>query len=382
MSHDDAGVCSKDEAGHGKAGVLIRRGRREDEPFIREFTRDTFEWGDYVGDAFPEWLDEPGEVFVAEFCGRPVGVTHVFYLSSSEAWFEGIRIHPALRRKGIGSLLSRASIDAARTHGCRIARCAIDSLNTASSELARRLGFRLTAKLREFTRSLTWASLSEELGDEQGADGSGPEWGPAILVRQAREDELSFILSKAVNGARYLGVDFRWRALSTEGIRGVITSGNLLVATDTRGAVTAGALFSRVWEEQTSSGRVSIEIETSPVFGSQAGFKALFRHAVFLLRQKALLCGPNRDAAASRPGSGVPEGARPEDPSGIGNAPADEKGPAGLTFKIHSFCEDLSPVQLILLDLGFRPETPCYQELPGPQSTCRDFDVGLWELDL
>ena len=60
--------------------VLIRRGRKEDEPYIRAFTRNTFEWGDYVGDAFAGWLDGHHDVYVAEAGGVPVAVTCVAIL--------------------------------------------------------------------------------------------------------------------------------------------------------------------------------------------------------------------------------------------------------------------------------------------------------------
>jgi hypothetical protein len=75
--------------------IVIRPGRAEDEHDIQEFTRHTFDWGDYVADAYGSWVKDAavgkGDVFVAVDMpsGKVVGVTHTRYLSLSEACLRG-----------------------------------------------------------------------------------------------------------------------------------------------------------------------------------------------------------------------------------------------------------------------------------------------------
>lgn len=424
---------------HDKLPIIIRNGRKEDEPFIKEFTRNTFSWGDYVGDAFSGWLNEPGEVLVAEFQGQIVGVTHVSYLSPTEAWFEGIRVHPGFRRMGIGMLLSRASIKAAREHGCTVARCAIDSTNTASSGLAKRLGFRLVGKLREFVRSFNWGSLVTGLGEQTTAGGNGfkladeNEMGNAALVhpavgqaetaharlgarrssaftvRKAEEKDFAAVWSKASREIRYIGSDFRWRSLSPENVRRAISSGNLVVAVNGSGMVEAGASISEVWEERKDSRLSGLHIETSSVFGSKEGIRVIVQHAVELLRKKALSLSSGsatRDCHC--------EGAMmSERPSGqVVVSCSVEQGyevaRRDLSFKVYSLCETTSPAQKVLVGLGFRSEAPDYlqpvdlgtpvtawaSESPITAGDCSrvdgiiceegviDYHVGLWEMEL
>ncbi|MFH1103483.1 MAG: N-acetyltransferase, partial [Actinomycetota bacterium] len=58
--------------------LTTRIGRPEDLPAIAAWTRDTFSWGDYVADAFLDWLaEEAGTVMIAELDGIPVAMGRV-----------------------------------------------------------------------------------------------------------------------------------------------------------------------------------------------------------------------------------------------------------------------------------------------------------------
>lgn len=110
----------------GKPSVMVRKGRPKDEPYIREFTKHTFPFGDYVGDAFSEWLESGCDVWVADAEGIPVGIACTAYPTPAEAWFQGLRVHPDYRRQGIGTMLTQACIKGARKRGAHIARLIID----------------------------------------------------------------------------------------------------------------------------------------------------------------------------------------------------------------------------------------------------------------
>lgn len=369
MDHGSCHLPFRDES-----PVVIRSGRKEDEPFVREFTRNTFSWGDYVGEAFSEWLDEPGEVLVAEFQGRVVGVTHVCYLSPSEAWFEGIRVHPRFRRMGIGMLLSRASIKAARKHGCKVARCAIDSANAASSELARRLGFRLVAKLTELVRSFTWDSLVTSRSP--------------FTVRKAEEKDFIPIWSKAYREINYIGSDFRWRSLSPENVRRAISSGNVVVAVDESGNVEAGASFSEVWEDRKDSRLSGFYVETSSVFGSRAGIQAIIERALDLLREEVLsLSGENAARNCRSQTAAIPDYPSGQAVMSGSVEQGDGVSLKDLSFKVYSLCEIASPARRALLELGFTEERqPPGDRFRADGIPCEggvlDYDVGIWEMDL
>ena len=46
--------------------MTIRPARPDDKSAIATFTTDTFEWGDYVADAFDAWMEDPdGQILIA-----------------------------------------------------------------------------------------------------------------------------------------------------------------------------------------------------------------------------------------------------------------------------------------------------------------------------
>lgn len=124
--------------------ITIRPARPQDLPAIADFTQETFDWGDYVADALPVWLQAPdSQVLVAiTEDDIPVGIGRVVLLSPREAWLHGARIHPDHRRTGIGSTLNESLIAWARDHGAVIARLLIEDWNTPAQRQVTGLGYR------------------------------------------------------------------------------------------------------------------------------------------------------------------------------------------------------------------------------------------------
>ena len=85
--------------------VALREGRPEDLEAIREFTTDTFAWGDYVPDEYLDWLAEPsGAVLVAADAeDRVLAMVHIEQLSPKEGWLSAARVRPDYQRRGLGS---------------------------------------------------------------------------------------------------------------------------------------------------------------------------------------------------------------------------------------------------------------------------------------
>ncbi|HHW18177.1 MAG TPA: GNAT family N-acetyltransferase [Firmicutes bacterium] len=253
--------------------VSIRPGQPEDEKYIREFTATTFEWGDYVADAFPTWLKGPGDVWVAQHRERVVGVTHVHYTSNGEAWFEGIRVHPSYRRLGIGRLLTEASISGARKKGATMAFCAIDSTNEASSALARSFGFEKTEHMIEHEKNLAGPPA-----------GGGPQNNGAshdYEIRPATPQDYPRLIDLAAQEVRFIGCNFRWRPVSLQNIAPESSEERVLVAATDSGEVFACAFMGSVWEDppRKEGEPWCFSVDIGAVFGELPAVSALLDYA-------------------------------------------------------------------------------------------------------
>ena len=122
----------------------IRRARAEDHAAISAFTASTFEWGDYVADVLPDWLDDPnGLVLVAvDDSDTPVAVGRGVLLSDRELWLQGARVSEAWRRKGIGSSVTEDLIGWARKKGARVARLGTEEWNEPAQGQVEAAAFR------------------------------------------------------------------------------------------------------------------------------------------------------------------------------------------------------------------------------------------------
>lgn len=121
----------------------IRPARPDDVEQIATWTQDTFEWGDYVAEALPDWMAAEGSLtLIAEESGEPIGVSRALLMSPTEAWAQGTRIHPDHRRKGVGSDLARILAEWAAGEGARVMRSMIEDWNEAAQAQSRTLGYR------------------------------------------------------------------------------------------------------------------------------------------------------------------------------------------------------------------------------------------------
>ncbi len=117
----------------------IRPARPEDREAVLAFCIHTWEWGDYIEYVWDEWLHDPqGKLFVATRDGRPVGVAHMRMLNKTEAWFEGLRVDPALRQQGIASALYDVQLREAVSRGATTARLITESTNAGAIRLLER----------------------------------------------------------------------------------------------------------------------------------------------------------------------------------------------------------------------------------------------------
>lgn len=122
----------------------VRPATRDDHADIASFTRDTFDWGDYVADSFPKWLEDPGlHIVVAEApSGAAVGVMKATMVGPGQVWLAAARVHPHHRGQGLGSMLNDAGVDWGRTQGAVVARLLIEEWNEAPQHQVTKLGYR------------------------------------------------------------------------------------------------------------------------------------------------------------------------------------------------------------------------------------------------
>ena len=128
--------------------VSLREGRPEDLDAIREFTTDTFAWGDYVPDQYLNWLTEPsGAVLVAaDDRDRVLAMVHIEQLSPKEGWLSAARVRPDHQRQGLGSRLNQAGVDWLRSRGALVVRLTTEENNLVAQQQVEKLGYRQVAR--------------------------------------------------------------------------------------------------------------------------------------------------------------------------------------------------------------------------------------------
>jgi ribosomal protein S18 acetylase RimI-like enzyme len=169
--------------------VTIRPGRPEDLAAVKGFATDTFEWGDYVPDAYPEWLNEPNTVVLVatDPNDSPVALGRVVLLSTREAWFSAARVRPDHRRQGIGSIINDHGVEWARDQGAQVMRLATEDNNTGARSQVEKLGYRPVARFvmaqRHFGQPEPGTNGGKRLPADEKLDlASSSEAEPAYLV--------------------------------------------------------------------------------------------------------------------------------------------------------------------------------------------------------
>lgn len=133
------------------AKIRIRRGKLADLAQVKTFTSDTFSWGDYLPDAWTNWVrSKRGVLLVAESERSIVGTLHVRYLEHREAWLEGVRVRHDFRQRGIASILIQAAHAYARRARCRVIRLETGVHNIAARRTFEKFGYQCTTRFAGF----------------------------------------------------------------------------------------------------------------------------------------------------------------------------------------------------------------------------------------
>lgn len=127
----------------------IRPAREADRNTVLTFTATTWEQGDYIERTWDTWLvDREGVLLVGELHGEPVALTKVSRLAAGIDWYEGIRVAPEQRRRGLGrAMLRYCTHDLAQQRGVQTMRFFTAIGNTAMQRMAISFGFRTIAEM-------------------------------------------------------------------------------------------------------------------------------------------------------------------------------------------------------------------------------------------
>jgi GNAT superfamily N-acetyltransferase len=216
---------------------VIRRARAGDKEAVLAFCEHTYDWGDYIPLAWDDWLgDTQGALLVATSQDIPVGVAKVSMLTPTEAWLEGLRVHPDYRRRGLAWQFLVHCLSVARQCGAEVARLATSSQNLAVHKTLDRAHLRLVAAFQILEAPSQPAGESPLL-----APLSLEDW-PRVSAHILHSEAL------ARAGGLY-GSGWSWQQLTTDKLREHLAQGQILGVTDGNG-LDAVAILTVVEEEK------------------------------------------------------------------------------------------------------------------------------------
>ena len=280
---------------------VIRQARATDKERVLTFCEHTFDWGDYLHLAWDDWLaDEEGPLLVATLDEEPVGVAKVSLVTPTEAWLQGLRVHPAYRLRGLAWQFHKHCLRVAQELGASVARLATSSKNTPVHKMSERAGMRRVAEVEV----LQAASVS---ADDR----------PVPLITLPIEDwpqASRLILEGTALGAMggLYEDDWMWHALTQDKLNVHLVRGQVLAVRDPKGEVAAAAIVSEVDPDD----------HVLPV-GHVDGAQPYLADLALGLRQRAAILQATRVEAVLPAGSPllqafVQTGYEPEDEGGSG----------------------------------------------------------------
>ena len=121
--------------------MLVQQASQLDKEKIVEFCKNTFSWGDYIDQIWDYWISE-GNLLVIHENNLPIAMCHAsFNAKNQNLWIEGIRVNPNYRRKKYATNLVHHCETIAREKKFKTAQMLIETTNSNSILLAKKLGY-------------------------------------------------------------------------------------------------------------------------------------------------------------------------------------------------------------------------------------------------
>jgi ribosomal protein S18 acetylase RimI-like enzyme len=216
----------------------VRPAKPEDKAPLMSFIRDVWGGQDYIPFVWDQWLrNKQGRMFVVEADGTPVGMNRVRFLEDGSAWFEGARVHPGFRGRGLASMLGENSMRFAVARGVRVFRLTSGSRNDAAHRQIWRMGFREAARFSVYEppKGRTPSPTGRATRMDSGEVGTVMR-----LLRRAKEFRL---------GGGVFWHDFTATLLSKDVVSGLLAEGAVWRAGDALAVARIGSEGEGHWEE-------------------------------------------------------------------------------------------------------------------------------------
>jgi len=165
------------------SSFVFRQAHPTDKQEVLALTANTWENGDYIEWVFDDWINDPQGRFLVAIespSGRIAGIDKLSFLSPTEAWFEGLRVHPDFRGRGLATSFQTYMIGEAQRLGAQTVRFLTNVDNLSVHRKAYRDGFSARFVVRHWHRSAS-GDMSRE------AESDSLPW----QLRAATPDEAS-----------------------------------------------------------------------------------------------------------------------------------------------------------------------------------------------
>jgi GNAT superfamily N-acetyltransferase len=195
------------------AELTIRPARPGDRPAMERICAHTWDWGDYVPEAWDAWLaDEGGGLTVGEIGGRVIAVSKATFQPGGQVWLEGMRVDPDYRRRGVASQFLEYNLTEAMRRGARVVRLGTGGDNAPVHKMMARVG------LERIGVYVLW--LAEPLPD-------GPR--PTILATDHAYAVQAFLENSPVlaHTRGLYSFDWAWTELSTGRVAQLLAAGQM-----------------------------------------------------------------------------------------------------------------------------------------------------------
>ena len=124
--------------------LAIRPAQSTDRDHVFAMIANVWEGNDYIPRVWDDWLaDRTGAMFVGELDGKPVALAKMTVIDESEDWFEGLRVDPDYRGRGLSRIMLRHCVEYSRSRGVGVLRFITSDQNVAMHRIGADLGFRL-----------------------------------------------------------------------------------------------------------------------------------------------------------------------------------------------------------------------------------------------
>ncbi len=135
--------------------VVCRPALPSDTADVLEFTKFTWDDGDYIRYVWADWLADPhGFLTAAEYGGRCVGIAKITLSAPGQWWMEGLRVNPKFQGLRIGSHIHEYIDWWWLKYGDGTARLMTSSVRPKVHHLAEKLGYTKTLEMKELDASI------------------------------------------------------------------------------------------------------------------------------------------------------------------------------------------------------------------------------------